>query len=97
MTFDAWIAKMLDALKDESGGKPAAKQKAKKSRPNTNPVMIREVSADGKPQRPPPVFVAPPRLAPAPQIPAPATPQRIRLSTIGVNSPIASHAAQRRC
>ncbi|MCC0006395.1 MAG: hypothetical protein H6872_15225, partial [Methylobacteriaceae bacterium] len=73
MTFDAWIAKMLDALKDESGGKPEARRKKQR---NTNPVMIREVAADGHPQRPPLRFVEPPRLGPAPiPPPAPAPPQ----------------------
>ena len=47
MTFDAWIAKMLDALKDESGGKQAKRQKARR---NVNPVMIREMS-DSSPVR----------------------------------------------
>ena len=45
MTFDAWIAKMLDALKDESGGKPEARRKKQR---NTNPVMIREVDHPAK-------------------------------------------------
>ena len=70
MTFDAWIAKMLDALKDESGGKPETRRKKQR---NTNPVMIREVGADGRPPRPPLKFVEPPRMAPAAH-PAPAVP-----------------------
>ncbi len=92
MTFDAWIAKMLDALKDESGGKPAKRAKV---RPNFNPVMIREVDAGGRPQapvslaQPPrPASVAPPVLspvmpaaAPAPIVPQTYVPQP--LTTLG--------------
>ncbi|MFO1169089.1 MAG: DNA translocase FtsK [Rhodoblastus sp.] len=64
MTFDAWIAKMLDALKDESGGKQAQRQKGRR---NTNPVMIREIGADG---RPAPSAVTPQTARSGPQ-PAP--------------------------
>ena len=70
MTFDAWIAKMLDALKDESGGKQARRQIARR---NVNPVMIREVGADGRPQ--PPAAPAAPPVTPAQAVPPISVPQ----------------------
>ncbi|MFV0280270.1 MAG: DNA translocase FtsK, partial [Rhodoblastus sp.] len=83
MNFDAWIAKMLDALKDESGGKQSRRR-------NVNPVMICEIGADGRPQSPPrqvlapfaPTPVAPASFAPAPLAPAPVAPPLARIGAM---------------
>jgi DNA segregation ATPase FtsK/SpoIIIE-like protein len=99
MTFDAWIAKMLDALKDESGGKQAKRQSARR---NVNPVMIREVGADGRPPAPtaPPVHLAPtPPVMPAPAAPPISIPQTFEpqtsLSSMGAPLQAAMDAADR--
>ena len=55
----------IDALNDESGGKQAKRQKARRY---VNPVMIREIGADGRPQ---PAPLARPQPAPVPAFRAP--------------------------
>ncbi len=47
MTFDTWIAKILDALKDEDGGGPRPARNR-----NVNPVELREIRM-GEPPRTP--------------------------------------------